>query len=290
MVEQLWKVYGPVFLSVLAFCLSFCILQPIALFIDPSYNLLANRGVGKFALMTMALVQLFLFSATCSKKVRQKIYQAALFFTEKKSLIYISSYFGIFFAAHVLIIAFFIYTQYIFFTPILITKIGSLALRILLGLGVTLLLAWSEELIFRGVLGNYFYAYLTPLSTVLVTSYAFMLVHNLSAPWQLMMSQWRLGLGLFLLGCLFHLIYLRTQRISASMGAHMGLVMVKVLLRRLPCLTYIDSSQWGYIMHSDLRQSGLVHLLLCITVVLLYIDIKTKQKSRFSSYSQKILP
>ena len=42
------------------------------------------------------------------------------------------------------------------------------------------------------------------------------------------------------------------------MGAHAGLVFVKVALRRIPCLVYLPVLPFW--LHIDLRQSHLVHV------------------------------
>jgi hypothetical protein len=53
------------------------------------------------------------------------------------------------------------------------------------------------------------------------------------------------------------------------MGAHAGLVFVKVALRRAPLIIFSQHLPWW--VHSDLRQSVLVHAFFMIIIILLLI-------------------
>lgn len=277
MVEQLWQVYGPIVLSAGTFFCSFCILEPLALLLGPSFNLLANRSIGKFAFMGMALYQLALFLLICPALVQKRCIAAACFFYEASWLRKLSLFFVLGLGSHLLFLLSFHYTGYIAISwPTSTLPSLSIGLRLLLGLGVTLLLAWSEELIFRGLLYNYFNYFFSQASAIIVSSLLFMAVHDLRAPWQLITKNWRLGVGLFLLGVILNQIYCITRSISASIGTHMGLVMVKVFLRRVPLVTY-DSLQYDYWFARDIRQAGMVHIALIVLIVFLTLILYKKK-------------
>ena len=147
-----------------------------------------------------------------------------------------------------------------------------------LGIPITFLLAWSEEIIFRGIFFTYINHYMDMLPSILCTATFFMFAHNLQAPWQLIGRDWRLGFGLLLLGILFNQIYVCTQRLSYAIGAHMGLVLLKVVLRKLPCIQYNDTATWGYSMHTDIRQAGIAHALLLTAIVVLTYYYGTRKQ------------
>jgi hypothetical protein len=101
-----------------------------------------------------------------------------------------------------------------------------------------------------------------------------MLSHDLTCPLNLITSHWELGLGLFLLGFLLNILFIVFDKLSVSMGAHAGLVFVKVLLRRIPIIIWPTVLPWW--VDSDVRKSFFVHLVFVITLVIL-IYIKRKK-------------
>jgi hypothetical protein len=103
-----------------------------------------------------------------------------------------------------------------------------------------------------------------------------MLVHNITHPLELVTTQWKLGLGLFLLGFLLNLVFIISQKLYVGMGVHAGLVYVKVFLRRIPCITYASSLPWW--LNSDLRQSLITHLLFAVVITFLLIRARKSLK------------
>lgn len=123
----------------------------------------------------------------------------------------------------------------------------------------TFFLAWSEELLFRGLFFNHFAHTLPTFTSAVMSSVIFSLLHDLSNPLRLITTQWQLGLGLFLLG--MFLTYIRLWKgFAASAGAHAGLVYIKVILRKIPLLPIVTGSP--YLFPIDLRESLIVHALL----------------------------
>lgn len=261
----------PVFLSALSLLISFLLIQPLACFLDPTLDLLANRGIGKIAFTTMAILQLLLLLNSQSKLFcRVWLKTNVLFIAHKKWLPSFCLCFSSFFLVHWAIIAFAVFYEQATFSSDWHTSLSvSMLGRIGFGFIATFFLAWSEELIFRGTLYPYFAQYLRPISSILITSTIFMLVHNLTNPLQLITAEWDLGLGLFLLGMLLNLMYHMAGNLHAGIGIHAGLVFVKVLQRRLSIITHIPETEHAWWFAKDLRQAHFVHILFVIAIVLL---------------------
>ena len=257
----------PLALSVLSFFLSFVLIQPVALFLDPTFSLLANRGVGKVALTSLAILHiLFLLYTQSNSFCSRWLCTNITFLTKKRWIPSFCAHFGLFFMLHwvMLIIAFLSDQLEIqgdwghLLTP-------SMFGRLSFGLLVTFFLAWSEELIFRGTLFPYFLQFFRPLSSILLTSTLFMFVHDLSNPLAMVTTEWELGLGLFLLGIILNITYHIAGNLYAGMGIHAGLVFVKVILRRLPIVSYNSNYAWWFA--TDLREAHIVHLLFALLIV-----------------------
>lgn len=277
MIKKVFKAFGPILLSALSIFISFKVLQPIAYLIDPSFNLLSNRGIGKVAFVTLVILQIILFIVTQSKQFFNKFLKTNILFFSKLDWIkkYLK-YFIIFFSLHALMLCIFVLVGFAKFNPILENITLKLFLRILFGFIVTFFLAWTEELIFRGTLFPYFEQTLSTFSSLIITSVIFMFVHNLTNPLDLITTNWRLGLGLFLLGLLLNLIFIDTKKLYTGMGAHAGLVFVKVFLRRMPLLIFLPATQLPSWINKDLRMSNLIHIFFLIAVIIMFI--KTRKK------------
>ena len=257
-----WKVVGPILLSALSLFITFQIIEPLATWLDPAYTLLANRSVGKFALSFMVLLQLALFVLVQNKKFVSRVYDATIRpFTSFAWVAPLTTFFVPFFVFHWIILAGLYAAGFAMYNPAWGTLSTSLVLRTLFGLLVTFLLAWSEETIFRGIGYQYIAQYFRPLPSMLLASLIFMLAHDIANPLSLLTTNLPLGIGLFLLGMLLNLIFVLTGSLVASMGALMGLVFVKVILRRARFLTLASQA--------DLRQVPLVHALFLLVIVVL---------------------
>lgn len=199
----------PIVISALSFFISFLVLQPIATYLDPSFNLLANKGIGKIAFTTMAILQILLLIYTQSRSFRKTwFHQNVLFLGRTQWIAPFFALFTLFFLLHCGIILFAFWNGQITYNPFWLAKLkSSLLPSIGLGFIATFFLAWSEELIFRGTLYTYFAQFFTPLTSILITSIIFMGVHNLTNPLLLITQDWQLGLGLFLLGVLLNIVF-----------------------------------------------------------------------------------
>ncbi|MFA5074741.1 MAG: CPBP family intramembrane glutamic endopeptidase [Candidatus Babeliales bacterium] len=257
-------------LSAFSIFISFLILQPIACWLDPSFNLLANKNIGKIAFTFLVIYQIILLIYIQPKNFLKNFFETNfLFFKDKNFLKVFFKYFVIFFLLHSLLLAIFYSAGYLDYNP----KWGyfsiSLILKTLFGFIATFFLAWTEELIFRGTIYNFFVQNLKPITSIIFTSFIFMLVHDLHNPINLITKNWELGLGLFLLGIILNIIFVGTKKLYANIGAHAGLVFVKVVLRRAPFVLFLPPEILPFWVNKDLRMSPLTHLLFIITIFVL---------------------
>lgn len=270
-IQQVYRTLGPVLLSALSVFIAFVTLQPLALWLDPSFNLLASRGIGKVAFVTMIMFQLLLFMITQSLPFLDKCLKTSLFFFKKP--IWIKTfffYFSIFFILHAFLLTIFFVFGYAQYNPGWGTFNIQLILKLIWGFFVVFMLAWTEEAIFRGVIYQYIEQRFSKIISIFTASLIFMLTHDLTNPLNLTTTDWKLGLGLFLLGFLLNTIFVITGKLYAGMGLHAGIVFVKVVLRRARFII-IPISGLPFWINPDLRQSLLVHFLFAILIVALII-------------------
>jgi membrane protease YdiL (CAAX protease family) len=260
-------------LSALSIIISLLLIQPIAVQLDPSFSLFANRGTGKIGITILVLAQIMWLLLTAPRTSWRKFITTNFsFFLSRTWFKTFFSFFLIFFTLHVVFVSLFLSTGAA--TPntsCLFTLKPSLFLQIGFGFVATFFLAWTEELIFRGTVFPLINQQLSPIPSALIASFIFMAAHDLGNPLNLVTIHWRLGLGLFLLGFFLNFIYIVTKKLYASMGVHAGLVFVKVLLRRLPLLTFAPLSLMPWWLDKDLRQAPLAHgilLIACIGIIL----------------------
>lgn len=271
--QKLCKVIGPILLSALSIFISVLILQPIVCLLNPTFSLLANRGVGKIGITVLVIWHILLALMTImSKSMLDDFFKTNVaFFKNKNWISTFLIFFSIFAFLHALFLAILVTSGYANVVQIKINLDFSFALKMFIGVVATFFLAWTEELIFRGTVYKIFFEELNPLASALFASLIFMLAHNLTNPIALVTSDWKLGAGLFLLGLLLNLIFIITGKLYAGMGAHAGLVFVKVFLRRVPFLAFLPPSELPFFMDKDLRQSILVHIIFIIAnLILIY--------------------
>jgi len=276
-VKQILKLIGPIILSALSIFISFKILQPLANFLDPTFNLLSSRGIGKIAFTLLVIFQIILLLITLPRSFFARFLKTNLYFLFQKNwLLTFFGFFSVCFFLHTLVLFSFFLIGFATYNPNWGTFNINLMLRILFGFIATFFLAWTEELIFRGTLFPYFSDYLNRLSSLFLTSLIFMLVHDLLSPLNLITKNWDLGLGLFLLGMMLNLIFIDTGKLYAGMGAHAGLVFVKVVMRQAPLITFLPTTKLPFWVSKDLRTSNFVHLLFLIVII--FFAIKNRKK------------
>lgn len=262
----------PIIGSAASFFLSAAVIHTFACWLHPTFSLFATRSVGKFALMAGALIQVTLFTAIQQRSFARKIWHHAVAWpteiTAWRSFLYLFSLFAV--------LHLFILDKYRFFgwATWHTTAFSLIPVRwpaLLGGMIGTFLVAWSEELIFRGVIFEHLRRTLSLWPSTLIAALLFSLSHDLSNPLRLLTTQWQLGLGLFLLGTLLTMIRVYYRSIAASAGAHAGLVLIKVVLRKIPLLTIATGST--YLFPIDLRESLIVHAVMGVTIALIYRNI-----------------
>ncbi len=274
-VTQLLDVMRPVFLSAFSIFISFCLLQPVALWLDPSFTLLASRSVGKIAFTLVVIAHIIMLAATLPQlEWRHFVQRNVMFVVTRSWLAPFFTVFALFASMHTLLLFCLASTPYVTgYIPSVITIFSKLP-TLAFGFVATFFLAWTEEAIFRGtVIQLLRRGKLSALSCVLISALIFMLAHDVTAPWNLLTSTLPLGIGLFLLGVMLAQLFIISNTLYIGMGAHAGLVFIKVFLRRIPCLTYTDHLPWW--LHSDLRQSPLVHLCFLLVIVSIFWKKRT---------------
>lgn len=273
MQPKIYHSLGPIIVSALSLFITFQVVQPIALFFGEEFSLLSNRGVGKIAFTSLVLFHIVLFCSLFLPSLIPRITALCLHFFKKSS--WISSYLTYFFLfalLHVIVIVFFtLLSPYFAFTSTFTLSPFSLLAKLTLGFIATFLLAWSEETIFRCVIYMYWNQFYSKITSALITSLIFSLCHNLSAPLLLITSEWRLGLGLFLIGLFLNLLFIGTHKLYIGMGAHAGLKFVKVFCKIVPCVVVSPQAHMSLIFCDDLRKSLIVHGILAGSIVLTLI-------------------
>lgn len=235
--------------------------------LDPSFNLLANRGVGKIAFISLVIWHIVLFLWFQKRAFMSEFLRINILFVRQRWLFSFFAFFTLFASAHGIMLFVLWFSGWITLHPITLSY--SLIPKILWGFVATFFLAWSEELIFRGTLYTYIAQEYKPLTSAIITSFIFMGAHDLTNPLNLVTTQWKLGLGLFLLGLLLNCIFIITKKLYVGMGAHAGLVFIKVALRRLPIIQY--AAPLPIYLDPDLRKSLVVHLFFaCIIFLMIY--------------------
>lgn len=274
-VARLWNVIGPVILSAFSLFVSFHILQPLALALDPTFTLLANRSVGKisFTILVIAHIAWLMTTlpyATCAQWIRTNV----AFLGSRRWLTPFFLTFACFFAFHWIVIGASVALGHATVDWQALSLIGPKSLSLLMGFVATFFLALTEEAIFRGTIYPILRQSFSPLASITGTSLIFSLAHSITNPLLLVTDDFALGLGLFLLGFMLNIIFASQNNLYIGMGAHAGLVYVKVFLRRIPLIHLSTNLPW-YI-HEDLRQSTAVHSIFILVIVSLIIFYRKK--------------
>lgn len=275
--QKIWKVIGPIALSALSIFISVLILQPIACWLNPTFSLLANRGIGKIGITVLVIWHIILLLITGRKLALNDFLQTnLLFFKNREWVGLFFKLFGIFAALHAFFLTLLVFAGYADIVPVSVNINGSFLFKIFLGFVATFFLAWTEELIFRGTVYKIFATEFCPLVSALAASAIFMLAHNLTNPLALVTYDWKLGFGLFLLGLLLNLVFIISGKLYTGMGIHAGLVFIKVLLRRVPLLAFAAPEILPFFIDKDLRQSILVHIIFIAVNLIVILKYKNK--------------
>lgn len=278
MQHRLIKSLGPIIISVLSIFVCFLILQPLACFLDPSFSLFANKGIGKIGITLLVLIHIFCLLFTAPKAVWRSFIQTNFsFFLSPSWLKDFFIYFSIFFSVHAVFLSTFFLTGAANLADTSSFSLNNCGLKLLFGFIVTFFLAWTEELIFRGTVFPLLSQNLSPLISAIISSLIFMAAHDLTNPLNLFTVKWKLGLGLFLLGLFLNLIFIQTKKLYAGMGIHAGLVYVKVFLRRIPLIAYGPIATMPWWLDKDLRQAPVFHAAFFVAcLALIYVHCKDK--------------
>jgi membrane protease YdiL (CAAX protease family) len=136
----------------------------------------------------------------------------------------------------------------------------ELLTRAAVGLVVVLVLATTEELIFRGFVLRYLRwneSYPVTIAAVVASAAVFAVSHVIAKTTEPMTVE--LLFGLFLLGLLLGTTYVATGSLACSIGVHAGLLGMKVLIRKTQLLELSADTWW--LADKDLRLSPVVWVL-----------------------------
>ena len=135
---------------------------------------------------------------------------------------------------------------------------GAFAGNLAIGLALGFLVAFIEELLFRGALMRFLRwnaAGTVTLAAVLVSAVIFALAHNIADPFAWFgADQLPLLVGLCLLGVLLAATYLSTGSIACAMGLHFGLLSIGEVLPRTGAVA-IDFTPWWMGGTGDIRMA-----------------------------------
>lgn len=275
-VQRFLKIVRPILVSALLLFAAANVLQYGIAAIIPSFNILASKDLGKiiFTLLVFGALGVFVYQQPPSFR-KDWVKRNFLFLSSHHGLQIFFRCFLLFFTLHALFLGACYWAGVASFLPIGDISIISLTGKLLFGFAATFMLAFTEEIMFRGTIYPYLTQWLRPLTAVLFTSLAFMIVHFLPNPVVQLAHDWPIAIGLFLLGFMLNLIFIKAGTMYANMGTHAGLVFVKVILRKIRFIAFAPLNSLPWFLHSDLRQAPLVHLLFGLIIVGLCINMKT---------------
>jgi membrane protease YdiL (CAAX protease family) len=205
----------------------------------------------------MVMLTIDLFLRFQNKKYLSHFYQTVFGIFRWRSITIFGFYFFLFFLFHLATITLFVGMGHAQFIACLDGLTSSFFLKAVWGFVATFFLVWSEEAIFRVALFNHFHRFLKTIPAMIITSLCFMAAHGLVNPYHFFVHEWRIAIGLFLFGLMLNSIYVKTGNVMANMGAHAGVVFVKVLQRRLFFVQFLPHIQSFWLIDADLRQSVL---------------------------------
>ena len=105
------KSLGPILLSALSIFISFLIIQPIACFLDPSFSLFANKGIGKIGITILVLIHIFCLLFTAPKTIWNSFIKTNFsFFLSRVWLKKFFLFFLVFFTLHAVFLSAFLLT------------------------------------------------------------------------------------------------------------------------------------------------------------------------------------
>jgi membrane protease YdiL (CAAX protease family) len=169
----------------------------------------------------------------------------------------------------------------------------KIAVRTVTALLVVLILATTEELIFRGFVLRYLRSDITPkvtVAAVLASAAIFSLSHVIALQSALNEPDYvPLLFGLFLLGVLLGTAYVVTGSIACSIGIHAALLGSKVFLRRTELVEFSPDGMLGGT--SDLRVGPLSWIVLILAAcVLVYFRGWLSERFRVESAAHRDRP
>jgi membrane protease YdiL (CAAX protease family) len=247
------------------------------------FSIYDTKGIGQITLLAATLIMVTAFSKFVGGSAPFGFF-APYLISSKKSF----AGFGWFYLVTTLIIV----LGYLWFAlqgavSISDQGVANLSLKIaertLVGLLVVVVLAFTEEMIFRVFLMRYLMwdaSKSAAFAAVISASLIFAFLHNLTDPlaW-FTAEQFPLFIGLFILGALLCVTYISTGSITCAIGLHTGFLGSKVFLRKTQLLS-VDPQMLMLQDNSDLRMSPIVWGLWIAMGLGIYL-MREKLRARF---------
>ncbi len=275
--RKIFFVVRPIGWSVLLLFLAATLVQMGVGFFVPGFDILASKDLGKIIFTTLVFGALGFFVYQQPSEFRTAwVARNFTFLKECAAFKIFAQCFVFFFFLHALFLGICYGTGHAALQSVTAPNLLKFAGQLLFGFGATFMLALTEEIMFRGTFFPYFSQWLRPITATLVTSLCFMIVHFLPNPVAQLRNEWPIGLGLFLLGFMLNLIFIKAGTMYANIGTHAGLVYVKVILRKIRFLAFAPAATLPWLLHPDLRQAPLVHILFGCIIIGLVINMRNK--------------
>lgn len=146
--------------------------------------------------------------------------------------------------------------------------------RTAVGLLVVVVLATTEEMIFRGFIARYLRRNTSPgvtVAAVVASSAIFSVTHLIALPGPYLTADYAaLLFGLFLLGMLLAVTYVATGSLAIAIGIHSGLLGFKVFLRKTQ-LVEVTPEAWWLNESTDIRVSPVAWGVLIAMTLVVYL-------------------
>ncbi|MBL4587959.1 CPBP family intramembrane metalloprotease [Candidatus Babeliales bacterium] len=260
--QKIYRSVGSLIAAALSLFLWSYAFQAGVYYFDLGINILSEKNMGKIIFTFLVLLHVDLFLRLQKKEYVDTFYQTMFsFFYSWRSLISFFYYFFLFFLIHVAVLGLFVSMGHASFISFSSSLSYYFFKKTMWGFIATFFLVWSEEAIFRAALFNHFNRFVSVKPAIFVTSLCFMVAHSLQDPVHFFIHEWRIAVGLFLFGVMLNSLYVSTGKIITSMGAHAGVVFVKVLQRRILFVQFMPQISSIWLIDADLRQSLLAYLL-----------------------------
>lgn len=256
------------------FCIAFTV-QSAARILHLPLNLTANKGAGQILLYLIVLGTVLWFTHTIWRR-DPLIGVRKYALNWKRSLIGFWLCAALSIAIQAVVYGGLIAVGSVHFSKRAWSEIGiSTAFNIVAAQVVMIVLATTEESIFRGFMFTYLRGddrTRNVLPAVVISSIMFAIVHEFHTPGRwLEPSFFGLLIGLILFGAMLAIIYQATRSLACSIGVHSSFLWLDAFRRRTDVLS-INQSHWWMGNNNDLRTAPFAWLLFLSLAALIWLS------------------